>query len=44
MLGDGVGVLPAGVAGVSVGMAGELDGVVVGLVPEVVPAGAVLLG
>ena len=40
LLGDGVGVLPAGVVGVSVGVAGVVDG----LVPEVWPAGAVLLG
>jgi hypothetical protein len=44
LLGDGVGVLPAGVVGVSVGVVAGLDGVVDGLVPEVLPADAVLLG
>jgi len=46
LLGDGVGVLPDGVVGVSLGP--ELDGVLLGvfdgLVPEVVPVDAVLLG
>ena len=46
MVGDGVGVLPDGVVGVSLGTEpdGVLPGVVDGLVPEVVPADAVLLG